>query len=163
MTRSPSKVPRLFSRVTLSLATGLGAGLSPIAPGTVGCLWGIPISALLKMVPNYLWEAICAGVLTAIAVPICSAAETYFGEKDDRRIVADEFMTFPVCLVGLPLSAPVAATAFILNRLFDILKPPPARQAQRLPGGWGVVADDLIASLYTLAAMHFLRWLLPLG
>lgn len=163
MNRLLSTARQMLSSATVALATGLGAGLSPFAPGTVGCLWGIPISALLKATQNHLWEAAGAGVLVVLAVPICSAAETRFGKKDDRRIVADEFMTFPVCLLGLPLAAPVVVVAFVLNRFLDVLKPPPARRAQQLPRGWGVVADDLTTSLYTLGIMHILHGLLAFG
>lgn len=157
--RIPWPTPR---RVAVWLASGLGLGFSPVAPGTVGCLWGIAISWLLKLTGSIVLES--AGALAAflVAIPLCTAAEKAFGKKDDRRIVADEYLTFPICLVGVDPTPVHIAVAFVINRLLDILKPPPARQAQGLPRGWGVVCDDLVSSVYTLALMHFLlRTALP--
>lgn len=140
------------------LATGFGFGLSPFAPGTVGALWGIPLVLALKALPGTIWEALAAVSLCLLAVPVCNRAERFFQKKDDHRIVADEYATFPLCMIGLPLTWWVVALAFVTHRLCDILKPPPAGVAQRLPGGWGVVMDDVLASLYSLAINHLVVW-----
>lgn len=155
------------ARLIRMLATGFGLGYSPVASGTVGTLPGIVLVLLVwPRLDNVAAQIAVALALTAIAVPICSAGEVQFGQKDDHRIVADEYMTFPVCLIGLPVDAAhwwVLPMAFITARAFDVLKPPPAYQSQRLPAGWGVVADDFLANLYSLAANHALfaliqRW-----
>lgn len=149
------------------LATGFGLGYSPVASGTVGTLPGIVLVLLVwPWLEPVIAQVVVALMLTAIAVPICSAGEAQFGQKDDHRIVADEYLTFPVCLIGLPVDRAhwwVVSIAFITARAFDVIKPPPAHQSQRLPAGWGVVADDLFANLYSLAANHALfaliqRW-----
>lgn len=148
----------------LPLATGFGLGYSPVASGTFGTLpglllvWGID-----SFTAGSAWripaQIVIALALTLLAIPICGGAESIFGKKDDGRIVADEYMTFPVCMIGLPLHPAMLATAFVTNRIMDILKPPPANQAQSLKGGLGIVADDFFATLYSLAVNHLLFWL----
>ena len=153
------------------LATGFGLGLSPVASGTAGTLLGFPI--MLGLAP--LWahpafraysgsgalmaQMIAAFGLLLLAIPICDVAEKHFGRKDDGRIVADEFMTFPIGLLGLPLSPWVLALAFFTNRVFDVLKPFPAKGLQRLPGGLGIVVDDGVAALYSLLVNHAIYYL----
>jgi len=160
-------VSRAGDRAVRWLATGFGLGYSPLVSGTVGTLPGVALVLLLwRWTPHPAVQAMVALALAAAAVPICSAAEMQFGRKDDGRIVADEFLTFPVCMIGLPVAASewwVLPLAFVTARAFDILKPPPAYGAQRLPAGWGIVADDFLASLYSLAANHALYALLHRG
>ena len=155
------------ARAVRRLATGFGLGYSPVAPGTVGTLPGVALVLLLwPWIERPLAQAVVALALAAAAVPICSAAEADFGRKDDGRIVADEYLTFPLCMVGLPVSTSewwVLPMAFVTARVFDVLKPPPAYAAQRLRAGRGIVADDVFAALYSLAANHALyalvgRW-----
>ena len=159
-----------WRKPVILLATGFGLGLSPVASGTAGTLLGFPI--MLCLAP--LWahpafrahsggalmaQAIAALCLILLAIPICDAAEKHFGRKDDGRIVADEFMTFPIGLLGLPLSPWVLAMAFCTNRVFDVLKPFPANRLQRLPGGLGIVVDDGVAALYSLLVNHAVYYL----
>lgn len=149
---------RLWNRLSVMVATGFGLGYSPFFPGTAGALLGVVIVlALAPLVQDSI--VLQAGVALAfslIAVPLCGAAEKHFGVKDDRRIVADEFLTFPICMLGLPLTPWVLALAFLTNRLLDILKPPPARQWQRFGGGPGIVIDDVVSSLYSLLLNHLI-------
>jgi phosphatidylglycerophosphatase A len=152
-------------RLTLLGATSFGLGYLPLAPGTFGALPGMllayGIAAACGM--TYLspaWQVVLQIVfavgMSGIALPICDAAEKVLGRKDDRRIVADETLTFTVCTIGLPLVASpwLLAVAFVTNRACDVIKPPPARRLQDLPGGWGIVADDFVACLYALAINH---------
>jgi len=146
----------------LAAATGFGLGLSPIASGTAGTLLGIPIIFCLAKVwaGPVIWQIVCSAILAAVAVPLCDLAEKHFQRKDDGRIVADEYLTFPICMIGLPICLPILVMAFFTNRLFDIIKPPPARRLQNLPGGLGIVADDAFSCLYSLALNHLVFWLL---
>lgn len=140
-------------RLALTLATGFGLGLSPVASGTAGTLPGLLI--VFAIWPYGLaWQIAAAVILPLLAVPVCEIAERHFGEKDDGRIVADEYLTFPIAMVGLPLSPWVVAMAFVSARAFDVIKPPPARKLQDLHGGLGIVIDDVLASLYSLVANH---------
>jgi phosphatidylglycerophosphatase A len=143
--------------LVILLATGFGLGWSPLASGTVGSLPGVLVAwavASWSLGPQIL----TAVILAMAAVLLCEIGEQHFGRKDDGRIVADEYLTFPICLIGIPwLSHPwFLAVAFVICRLMDIVKPPPARQAQNLTGGLGIVADDVTSSLYALLVNHVL-------
>ncbi|MEI6808478.1 MAG: phosphatidylglycerophosphatase A [bacterium] len=141
-------------KVTIILASGFGLGLSPIAPGTAGTLLGLVVVFAL---PSSIMYQIClAALLVVLAIPICTIAEEHFGKKDDGRIVADEYMTFPICLLGLAWQSHLylLAVAFLTHRIFDIIKPFPAFQIQKLGGGKGIVLDDMFSSIYALAANH---------
>ncbi len=151
----------------IAVATGFGLGLSPIAPGTFGTLLGIPLVWAIQSTGGLgvAGQAAAAAALAALAVPFCEIAERYFRTKDDHRIVADEYLTFPICTIGLPcLAHPwLFGVAFLTNRACDILKPPPARGLQRLHGGVGIVVDDVIAAFYSLLLNHLIflaarRW-----
>jgi len=143
----------------LLLATGLGLGLSPVASGTAGSLLGVVLAAIIAPLSTF-WQIVSVLLAIAVAVPVCGAAEARLGKKDDGRIVADEVVTFPLCLLGLPWVAQpwLLAVAFVFHRGFDIVKPPPAGSLQRLKGGLGIVADDVVSSLYALAAGHVVYW-----
>jgi len=145
-------------RWSLPLATGFGLGLSPVASGTVGSLLGILLVWSMQGLPGMAWQVGAAVLLTVVAVPICDAAECVYGKKDDGRIVADEYLTFPICMLGLPFTPWVIALCFVSNRVFDIAKPFPAHRLQRLQGGVGIVVDDVLASVYSLAFNHLVYW-----
>lgn len=144
----------------LLLATGAGLGYAPVASGTFGTLPGLLL--MLALAPlwagAHLWpyQVLAALFLAALAIPVCGAAERHFQRKDDGRIVADEYLTFPIGLLGLPLTPAVLVLAFLTNRAMDILKPPPARQLQALHGGLGIVIDDCIAAAYSLLLNHLI-------
>lgn len=145
---------RLTDKVCVFLATGCGIGLLvPFAPGTFGSIPGVALAIAMAGLPVAAQIALCA-VLALAAVPVCGRAEKILGLRDDGRIAADEWMLFPLAVVGIPLSGLPwweVAAFFCVVRIMDILKPPPAYALQRLPGGWGVVADDFAANLYSLA------------
>jgi phosphatidylglycerophosphatase A len=142
------------------LATGFGFGFSRFMPGTVGTLWGIPLAWAVIQIPSVgLQIAVCIA-LTLLAVPICAAAEKQLGKgKDPGCIVADEYLTLPICYLGLPFTPWVVLSGFVLHRIFDITKPPPIRQLQNLKGGIGIVIDDFAAALLALAVNHLLFYL----
>lgn len=141
------------------LATGFGLGLSPFAPGTVGSIWGVVIAfAINTNLPDPWVQAAIAAVLVLVSIPICDAGEKHFGSKDPHPVVADEYLTFPLCMIGLPPEPWILAVAFVINRALDILKPFPARQLQRLPGGLGITIDDVFSSLYSLAVNWVVYW-----
>lgn len=151
--------------ISVLIATGFGLGFSPVAPGTAGALLGIAVAWLLLPLGLLGQIAVCA-LLCGVAIPVCTAAEEHFGRTDDRRIVADEYLTFPICLLGIPWVQHLwmLPVAFVVNRVMDIVKIPPARQAQSLYGGFGIVLDDVISSLYALAINHaafifMVKWL----
>ncbi len=133
------------------IATVFGAGYSPVAPGTVGSaitafvLWLIPFSRgglVLFLV-----------VVTAVGTWAAHVAERRLGGKDPGAIVIDEVAGMTLSVVLFPLTPAVLLGGFVLFRIFDVVKPPPAHGSQRLGGGVGVMIDDLIAGLYALAVL----------
>ncbi len=155
-----------MKKTAILLATGFGLGHSPWAPGTVGSFWGVLLCLLINHYLGVPGQIVVGVVFSLLAIPICSVAEKHFGTKDPHCIVADEYMTFSLCMIGLPLNPWMLAIAFVSNRFFDIVKLPPAYSLQRLQGGLGIVVDDVFASLYSLAVnwaaylllLHY-RWL----
>ena len=154
----------------LGLAQGLGAGRIPIGPGTWGTLVGFGWLWLLLQLPSTAWfiAASLAGV--AVSIPLCQKAAHLLKEKDPASVVLDEIVALPLCFIPwVSLHAshdaqlppfgelfsgerwPLTAGLFIAFRAFDIAKPWPAGQSQNLPGGWGIVADDVLAGLYVAA------------
>ena len=141
-------------------ATGFGLGLiTPVAPGTVGSLPGVLLALWTTRQPVALQVLACLA-LALLAVPICDTAERVLQKKDDGRICADEWLLFPLCVVGLPLMQHLwlVPVCFVVARMCDIIKPPPARRLQELHGGVGIVIDDFIASFYALAINHAISW-----
>ena len=148
-----------MKKLSLLLATGFGIGLfAPVAPGTIGSLPGVALAYAMALLPVWL-QVVIALALAALAVPICGSAEKTLGIKDDGRICADEWMLFPIAVVGIPLlDLPwwSMAVFFCVVRLIDILKPWPCRRLQSVPGGLGIVIDDFFANVYSLV----LNWIL---
>jgi len=163
-----------WSDPAVAAATCGWVGRIPLAPGTFGSLVGLPLAlatgaaasrfaAWLGDGPSLVVAAEVAFVVALVAacVPLCTAAARRLGDHDPGPVVIDEAIALPLALVPVPpadrgLTALVAA--FALFRLFDILKPPPVRQAERLPAGLGIVADDQAAALLTAACLALARW-----
>jgi phosphatidylglycerophosphatase A len=132
------------------------------APGTVGSLvWGLPLAWAIGQLPGIGSQLAAILILNLVGIPLAtSAGRALGGEKDNQSIVWDEIMTVPVVFLFAPLTSwEIAVVGFLLHRLMDILKPPPARQLERLPEGLGVMADDWMASIYAAALMVGLVWL----
>ena len=144
----------------LSLATALGVGYVPFAPGTFGSAVGLVVWAAL---PSSLTAHAVAILLIFVAGSWCATvAERHFGGTDPGPVVIDEVMGMLVTLFMHPVGWPGAIVAFLLFRAFDILKPYPADRLERLPGGLGVMADDGMAAIYAnlalWAALSAIAW-----
>lgn len=137
--------------VMVMLAIGLGLGCTPLIPGTAGALGGVLLSLLISRL-SITKQLVAVALLILVAIPISENGENYFASKDASNIVADELLTFPLATIGLPVHQhPVMlAGIFMTNRIVDWTKPPPARAAESIPGGVGIVLDDVVASLWTL-------------
>ena len=148
-------------RALLLMATGLGLGFFPMAPGTIGSLAGLPLAWGLQHLP--LWGQVAAAVLGfLVGIPICAAGARLLGTSDPGAVVFDEIVAFSVIFLFVPFIWWTAAAGFVLFRLFDIWKPWPARRLERLPGGLGIMADDFVAGFYASACLWLLfRWILP--
>jgi phosphatidylglycerophosphatase A len=151
--------------------TGLGTGYLPVMPGTWGSAGaaGAYLLAIRALGASAVPVAAAMAALAAVAGAACVAfgrfAEEAFGRKDPRQCVADEWAGQALAYLLLPLGTVwadhlvAAAVGLFYFRVMDILKPPPARRLERLPRGWGVLLDDLVAGLYAnVAAQVSLRW-----
>lgn len=151
-------------RAATFVATLGGIGWTPWAPGTwgsvVGLLLGLlaartlgPSHAFLLLVLTFLGCASC-----------CARAERQLDRHDPPAVILDEVWGMAAILVALPgstRSVPRLLAALLLFRFFDIVKPPPVKRLARLPGGWGIMADDLGAALYTIAVLMLCAPFLP--
>jgi phosphatidylglycerophosphatase A len=134
--------------IGLGVATLLGVGRSPVIPGTAGTLASLPL-VLLALV--FLPLPAYAGLTAAVAIVgiwAAGRAARALGLKDPGEVVIDETAGLFVTFLGIAPGWTAAALGFFCFRAMDILKPPPARQAERLPSGWGIVLDDLMAGVY---------------
>jgi phosphatidylglycerophosphatase A len=148
-------------KAVLFVATGAGSGYAPIAPGTAGSVVGLLLYWLVVGLPLPAFWLVIA-VTLAVGTWAAERAERIFERRDDGRITVDEVAGMLISLVALPVRPEVAVTAFFLFRIFDIVKPPPARACERLPGGVGVMADDVVAGIYANVAGQLL-WRVLLG
>ena len=150
-------------RAAVLLATGFRVGNIRYAPGTWGSLLGLP----LWLATAGFGSAGLVVTLTAlvlIAVWVAGRAERALGVKDAPCIVIDEVAGMMVGLAGIPVTAVNAVCAFAFFRVLDILKPFPARRIENgLPGGWGVVLDDVAAGIYCNLLMRGLALLYAHG
>lgn len=124
--------------------------------------WVLAIGLALALARMQLrWHLLVAVLLVALAIPIAQHAENTLDSKDDRRILVDEVAAFPVATLGLPLWRHpwLLPGVLVASWVFDSTKPPPVAQSQALPGGAGIVFDDVLANLYTLALAHLVLWL----
>lgn len=138
------------------LALGFGSGLAPKAPGTFGTLAAIPVFLLLSLLSPWLY--LLTVLLMSIAgIYICGKAATDIGVHDHGAIVWDEFIGFFITMFMVPLSFMSIVVGFLLFRVFDIFKPWPISWAdKKLHGGFGIMFDDVLAGLLSLAIMHFI-------
>jgi phosphatidylglycerophosphatase A len=146
-------------RLILLLASGLGAGFSPFAPGTAGTLVAIPIELLLSPIRSPVYELT---LLTFFFFSswIAERAQNHWQKKDDQRIVIDEIMGYFLTMLWIPKTLLFISVGFFLFRLLDIVKPFPCRQLERVRGGFGVVLDDVFAGIYANIALQILRILI---
>ena len=147
-------------RVALAVATVGGAGYAPVAPGTVGS--AITVAALWLLPFSIVGLTVFLCVVLAVGTWAAGRAERLMGRKDPGAIVIDEVAGMTISLMLAPHNLGAYALAFLFFRVFDVIKPFPARQSQRITGGVGVMIDDVIAGFYalavTLALNVFLRW-----
>jgi phosphatidylglycerophosphatase A len=145
-----------FMRPRLSrwIAFGAGSGLSPVSPGTVGTLWAWVAFLLLDPWLGEVGWAVVLPLAFLIGVWACERTGQDLGVHDHGAMVWDEVVAFWCVLWLVPSGLGMQALAFVLFRVFDIAKPPPIRRLEhQVPGGWGVMVDDLMAAAYTLLVM----------
>ena len=161
-----------MNRLILLIAQGLGTGLSPKAPGTIGTLLGIPLLVLLLLPKSLLFFVLMILATSIASVYFCTRAEIILKQRDPASVVIDEIIAVPACFSGW-ITAIYFSTGkmpdwsyffssenvmwsvgiVLLFRIFDIAKPWPIGQSQELPNGWGVTIDDLLAAVYVNVIM----------
>jgi len=146
-----------LDRIILFFASGFLSGYAPLASGTAGTLVGIAIFILLNQFPLKLY-GILTSAIVFFGVWLSSRAEAILGEKDSGVIVIDEIAGFLITMFALPMTWQTIVIGFFVFRAFDIFKPFPIRRIdQRVPGGWGVMLDDVLAGVYANLTIHLLR------
>ncbi len=160
--------PRAFpTALIVNLATLGSVGERLPAPGTWGAAAGVIWFALFFRLHTPLESLVANALMIWLAVGVCGEAEVRLGQKDPGMIILDEFVAMPLCFLAwrwlTDLAPPlvILLAGFALFRFFDILKPLGIKKLQDLPGGWGVVLDDVAAALATCASLHVLHlgWL----
>lgn len=133
-------------------------GYVPVASGTVAvAVVGVPSYLLLVGVFKLGWAVFLSGsiALSLFAIWVAGRTDRVLGEQDSKKNVIDEIPGYWIALIGLPVTWQIVTAAFFLERMIDIAKVWPASWVERkMPGGWGVVLDDVVAGLYTLGILH---------
>ena len=141
--RPPASLQHRAARV---LATWFGCGLSPVAPGTVGTLAALPLWLVVR--DGGAWVVLATAVfVTLVGVWSAGVVARASGTKDPQIVVIDEVAGVLFALAGAPETLSGIIGAVVLFRVFDMTKPFPARSAEKLPDGWGIVIDDVVAGL----------------
>jgi len=140
------------------LSFGFGAGLSPIAPGTMGTLIAIPIFLVLATFSPLIY-LVSVAIMFLVGCWASGLTAEALGVPDHSGIVIDEIVGYLITMIFVPITWYWVVLGFILFRLFDIWKPWPVSVAdRRLKGGLGIMLDDVLAALYSLLSLHIVIW-----
>jgi len=136
------------------LSLGLGTGLSPLAPGTVGTLVGVALYLPMAKLPLVYYLAAVL-LLLVIGIALCGATARFLGVHDHPSIVFDEIVGFLVTMTAAPQGYLWMLAGFCLFRFFDIVKPWPIRRIDReMSGGLGIMLDDVLAGIFAAALLQ---------
>ena len=140
-------MPRALDLGAKLVATGLGSGYSKIAPGTAGSLVGL---VLFLPLAGRSWpvQLAATAVVTIVGALAADRVAKLLGRKDPGLVVVDEVAGQWITFVSLPFTPAIALAGFVLFRAMDVVKPWPARALERLPGGLGIMADDVAAGVF---------------
>ncbi len=161
---TPAPAPARKTLWAWTLATFFGAGLGKPGPGTWGSVAAVLLWAgcawIAHPAPHTLLLWLLGGIVLTLVlgIPAATIAARESGRHDPQFVVIDEVTGQWIALLGSPADWRHALIALLLFRLFDITKPFPARQLERLPEGWGIVFDDVAAGLYALGVATLLRF-----
>jgi phosphatidylglycerophosphatase A len=152
------------TRLAVFISTFAYIGFFPAAPGTVGSAAGLAVYGLIELTTGTSVapaQAIAIVITTVLGVWAAGRAERHFGGTDPGPIVIDEVAGMLVTLALVPVGTAGMFVGFVLFRIFDVIKPFPAGRFERLPGGWGVMCDDLMAGVYANLALRVTVWAAP--
>lgn len=143
------------------VSTVLKIGYLPFAPGTWGSLAALGLWFLIVEMTSTITFIALISIIFALGVYVSSVTERHLDEKDPSVIVIDEWVGQWIALLFLPKSLLLGLTAFALFRLFDIWKPYPIKTLAKMPSGWGIMLDDVLAGIYALLVINVLRaWII---
>jgi phosphatidylglycerophosphatase A len=149
------------TRLAVFLATVAYCGYFPIAPGTAGSAAGLVVYLLVWWAKSPALEVGLIAVVFAAGSWAATRAEDYFGGIDPGQVVIDEVLGMLITLAFIPVGWPGALAGFVIFRVFDVIKPYPANRLEKLHGGFGIMADDAMAGVYSNLVLRLLIWLLP--
>jgi phosphatidylglycerophosphatase A len=149
------------TRLAVFIATVGYCGYFPIAPGTVGSAAGLLVYLLVWWTQSAFVEVALIAGLFAAGVWAGTTSERYFGGIDPGPIVLDEVVGMLITLAFIPVGITGALIGFLLFRIFDVVKPFPARRLEALHGGLGVMADDAMAAIYANIVLRLVLYLRP--
>lgn len=154
------EINTVWRRAVLFCVTGGGAGYVPRLPGTVGTLVAVPLSIALNRLAAEKFLLASAIVVVSVLCAIWSSTRgaALLGQKDPQIIVIDEIVGFLVGNFLAPFRWTILFWSFLLFRFFDITKPFPINRLEQLPGGAGIVLDDVMAGCYTFFALRLLLY-----
>jgi phosphatidylglycerophosphatase A len=144
---------RAFDYSARVLATAFGSGYSPFAPGTAGSAVGLLLFWPLAARP-WPWQLAACVLVFFVGVVAAGRVARSLGVEDPGLVVVDEVAGQWITLIALPFTPAVALAGFVLFRVMDVVKPWPARDLERLHGGWGIMADDVMAGVYAHLALR---------
>ena len=153
---APETGTRAAGTLRILIATAFGCGRSPLAPGTVGSLPGLAMAWGLSTLGGPWAVAAALVVVAVVGTWAAEGAVAHFQDSDPRQVVVDEVAGQMMTLLFVVPTPRTLVAGFLLFRVFDILKPYPAGALERLPGGTGVMADDLAAGIYANLVLHAL-------
>ena len=142
-------------RVAIVVATMGGLGYAPLGSGTFGTLGGVALVLLLPR--GLIAETVALLLVLAVGTWAARAVSAAWGTHDDYRIVVDEAAGYLAAMYLLPRTFGICLLAFVLFRVLDASKPGPVGAAERVPGAWGIMLDDLVAGALVNIAIHALR------
>jgi phosphatidylglycerophosphatase A len=147
------------TRLAVFLATAGYSGYFPIAPGTVGSAVGLLVYGVMRWLEPPYFSSVEVAVIVAlfvVGVWAGTTSERYFGGIDPGPIVLDEVVGMLITLAFIPVGITGAIVGFVLFRIFDVVKPFPARRLEALHGGLGVMADDAMAAIYANVSLRLI-------
>jgi phosphatidylglycerophosphatase A len=156
------QMQRVIDFLARVVATAFGSGYAPFAPGTAGSAVGLLLFWPMAALP-WPWQAAAAAVLFLVGSLAAGRVARRVGLKDPGIVVVDEVVGQWVTLAALPFTPVTAAVGFLLFRVMDVVKPWPARDLERVPGGWGIMADDVAAGIYAHLVLRVGLLVWPVG
>jgi phosphatidylglycerophosphatase A len=155
-----------WERLAGSIATVGGLGRIPWAPGTWGSAVGVLLAVLTSRTVSQPFSILLLVATFIMCARICTSAEQQLGQHDPAVVILDEVWGMASVTVTLPWtvsSFPLFLAALLLFRVFDITKPPPLKRLASLRAGWGIMADDLGAAVYTVLVLSFIASMSDFG